>query len=241
MTEAEKISGKNRFTVFRQLEKDRTLIRMHLLGKQYERLTVVTGIREYKKDPFFLIDCPQDFKSVTADDDDCRLRFEFTGKDNLKYSFRTSGKAFVKNEICIKFPKEIERIQRRRDFRLAPPLGTRIYINAKPAVREMTVLDISQGGALGAIAKQNKPVSEDPLFKVGNRLLDFELVIPAETETIMIQIKEAVIKRLGKHVTTGRDTCAVQFTDIEKEPKRILTELIYRFQRDILRSRLADN
>jgi len=240
MIETERLGGKSRFSIFRQLEKDRTLIRMHLLGKQYERLTVVTGIRNQKKTPFFLIDCPQDFKSAVAGVDDCRLRFEFTGKDNLKYTFRTSGKTFLKNEICIRFPKFIERIQRRSNFRVAPPLGTKIYINAKPAVREMTVIDVSQGGVLGALVNLNTPVNKDPLFKVGQSLRNIELVLPAETETIMVQIKEAVIRRVGKNPATGRDTCAVQFTDIEKDSKKILIELIYRFQRDILRNRLAD-
>jgi c-di-GMP-binding flagellar brake protein YcgR len=104
----------------------------------------------------------------------------------------------------------------------------------------MTVLDVSQGGALGALVKQSEFVNKDPLFKVGNRLMDLELMLPAETETILVQIKEAVIRRLGKHPATGRDTCAVQFTDIEKSPQKILIEFIYRFQRDILRNRLAD-
>lgn len=238
--DAERLRGKSRFYIFEQLERDRILIRMHLLGKQYERLTVVTGIQNQKTPPVFFIDCPKGFKEVVAGDNDCNLRFEFTGKDNLKYIFRTSGKKIFNNEICLKFPNVIERIQRRRNFRVAPPLGTKIYINAKPFIREMTVIDVSQGGALGAQVNQSRAMDEDRLFKVGNRVRDMELIFPAEAETILIQVKEAAIRRLGKNPATGRATCAFQFMEMERTPKKILMELIYQFQRDLLRNRLTD-
>lgn len=237
--DAEIIRDKTRFKIFRELESEKTLIRMHLLGHQYERLTVVTGIRNQQKVPSFLIDCPRGFKEAAAGIDDCRIRFEFTGKDKVKYVFRTSGQTFLDKEICIRFPEVIERIQRRRHFRLTPPLGSELYINAKPTIHKMNVIDVSQGGVLGAL-KKSVPMSEDPLFKVGNRLKDIELIFPAEVETIMVQIKEAVIRRLGKDPVTGRDTCAFQFMDIEKDPRKTLIELIYQFQRDILRNRLPD-
>jgi len=214
---------------------------MHLLGHQYERLTVVTGVRNQQKIPFFLIDCPQGFKEAVAGIDDCRIRFEFTGKDKIKYVFRTSGKTFLDKEICIRFPEVIERTQRRRHFRLTPPLGTLLYINAKPTIRKMNVVDVSEGGLLGALANKGAPMSEDPLFKVGQHLKGIELIFPAEVETILVQIKEAVIRRLGRDPVTGRDTCAFQFIDIEKYPRKTIIELIYQFQRDILRNRLPDD
>jgi len=240
MIDTEIIRDKNRFKIFRELERDKTLIRMHLLGHQYERLTVVTGIRNQQKTPFFLIDCPRDFKQAVAGLNDCRIRFEFTGTDKVNYVFRTSGKKFLDKEICIRFPEIIERIQRRRHFRLTPPLGTLLYINAKPTIRKMNVIDVSQGGVLGALNK-GVPMSEDPLFKIGNNLKDIELIFPAEVETIMVQIKEAVIRRLGKDPLTGRETCAFQFRDIEKYTQKTLLELIYQCQRDLLRTRLPDD
>ena len=236
MLDTERIRHKSRLNIFRQLKRDKTLIRMHLLGHQYERLTVVTGIRNQQKTPFFLIDCPQGFKKAAAGIDDCRIRFEFTGKDKIKYVFRTSGKTLFGKEICIRFPEVIERIQRRRHFRLTPPLGTLLFINAKPTIRKMNVIDISEGGVLGALNK-GVSLSADPLFKVGHHLKDMELIFPAEVETILVQIKEAIIRRLGKDPVTGRSTCAFQFMDIEKYPRKTLIELIYQFQRDILRNR----
>jgi c-di-GMP-binding flagellar brake protein YcgR len=104
----------------------------------------------------------------------------------------------------------------------------------------MNVIDVSQGGALGALANQRVPMSEDPVFKVGNKLKDIELVFPGEAETIMVQIKDAVIRRLGKDHVTGRDICAFQFMHIEKYPRKTLLELIYQFQRNILRNRPSD-
>ncbi len=212
---------------------------MHLLGHQYERLTVVTGIRNPHKTPLFLIDCPQGFKEAAAGSDDCRMRFEFTGKDKIKYVFRTRGQTLLDKEICIRFPEVIERVQRRRHFRLSPPLGTLLLINAKPLIHQMNVIDISEGGVLVAL-KKGVPTDEGSLFKVGRHLKVLELIFPDEKDTVLVQIKEAVIKRRGKDLVTGRDTCALQFVDIEKYSRKTLVELIYQFQRNILRNRMSD-
>lgn len=239
--DAEIIKDKSRFKIFRELVSEKTLIRMHLLGHQYERLTVVTGIRNQQKTPFFLVDCPRDFKEAVAGIDDCRIRFEFTGKDKVSYVFRTNGKQFIDKEICLRFPDVIERIQRRRHFRLKPPLGSILYINAKPTIRKMNIIDVSQGGALGTLANKGVILSEDPLFQVGNNLKYIELLFPDEVETIMVQIKEAAIRRMGKDPLTGRETCAFQFLDIERDARKTLLELIYQFQRGLLRKRLPDD
>ena len=56
----------------------------------------------------------------------------------------------------------------------------------------------------------------------------------------MVQVKEALVIRVGKNPETGQNTCALQFTDIKKSQEKILIEFIYRFQRDLLRKRLSN-
>jgi len=50
MEEFNKIQGTNRLEIFKQLQKDKTFIKMHLLGKDYDRLTIITGIRTEKEE-----------------------------------------------------------------------------------------------------------------------------------------------------------------------------------------------
>ena len=45
MDDSQKILGKNIVSTLKQLQKDKTLVNMHILGKDHESLTIVTGIR----------------------------------------------------------------------------------------------------------------------------------------------------------------------------------------------------
>ncbi len=239
MEEAEIIRYKRRFDIFKQLQNDKTLIKMIVLGRQYERLTLVTGTHFKKKTPCFLIDHPEGFKQAVGNDDRCRIHFEFIGNDNLVYTFRTTGKEIIDGEIYIRFPEGINRLQRRRHFRIAPPLGTKIYIINNSIRLEMSVIDISRGGAFGAPASPYGEAQNDPVFTVGSIISDIELSVSFEEEAVRVHIKEALVRRLVKNPITSRDNCALQFTDIEKSQEKILHELIYRFQRDTLLKQMA--
>ncbi len=239
MEEAEIIRHKRRFDIFKQLQNDKTLIKMVVLGRQYERLTVVTGTRFKKSIPYFLIDHPEGFTKAVANDDSCRIHFEFIGHDHLVYTFRTAGKEIIDSEICIRFPEGINRLQRRRNFRIAPPFGTKIYIIKNSGRLEMSVIDISRGGALGTPVRPNGGAQYAPVFTIGSNLRDIGLSVPFEEEAVRVHIKEALVRRLVKNPITYRDNCALQFTDIEKSQEKILKELIFRLQRDALRKKMA--
>jgi len=212
---------------------------MFVLGRQYERLTVVTGTRFKEETPYFLIDHPEGFTKAVANDDNCRIHFEFIGNDNLVYNFRTTGKATIRGEICIRFPEGINRLQRRRNFRIPPPLGTKIYIINNSGRLEMGVIDLSRGGALGAPVSPNGGAQYAPVFTIGSTLRNIELYVPFEEGAVRVYIKEAVVRRLVKNPTTSRDNCALQFTDIDKNQEKILNELVFRLQRDALRKKMA--
>lgn len=239
MEEAEIIQHNRRFDVFKQLQNDKTLVKMYVLGRQYERLTVVTDTRFKKKTPYFLIDHPKGFTKAVANDDNCRFHFEFVGNDNLVYTFRTTGKATIHSEICIRFPEVITRIQRRQNFRMTPPLGTKMYISRSLDRLDMNVIDISQGGAL--VMPVNLDM-EDPnvsVFKVGSKLRNIELTFPSEEKVFRVHVDEAQVSRLGEHPVTNRTNFALQFTDIEKSQQKMLIDLIFTHQRNTLRKGLS--
>jgi len=235
--EAERIQYKQRVSFFEQLQEDRTLIRMRLLGKQFESLTLVTGIRNQRNARFLFVDYPQGFKEAVADGEECHIYFEFNGKDNLKYVFRTTGHKIINNEICIRFPEFIERRQRRKNFRIKPPLGTKLFINESSARHEVNVLNVSPRGVLGVPVISDNGHENHKMAQVGDSLKNLELVFPFRAQDLIIRIREAVMIRYEESPALNRNVCALQFLDIEKSQAKRLIEFIFRYQRDLLRKR----
>ena len=240
MKQSEKIRHRHRFNIFEQLEKDRALIKLHILDQAYERLTMVTDIRVENNIPYFQIDYPTDFRRTIAHVDPCRMHFEFIGSDNLKYTFKSREIAIINKEIYIRFPEVIHRLQNRKNFRISPLLGTKISLGEGSHRHEMSVMNISLGGVLGTFDGIDRQAAPASMFTIGNRLKDIELTFPPEDKTATVRIREAVVKRTGKNPETGRDICALQFVDIKKDQKRKLVKLIYEIQRDYLRRRIFD-
>jgi c-di-GMP-binding flagellar brake protein YcgR len=168
------------------------------------------------------------------------MHFEFIGNDNLQYAFRTTAEEIVGDEIWVRFPEVINRFQRRKNFRLSPPLGTKLYISGDSAEHEMSVINVSQGGVLGTLFSLEKGSQNALLLTAGNRLKNVGLAFPSEESVLRVQVKEALVIRVGKHPETDQNICALQFTDIKKSQEKILIEFIYRFQRDLLRKRLSN-
>jgi c-di-GMP-binding flagellar brake protein YcgR len=237
MESLEKIQNKRRINIFNQLQEDKTLLKMRLLGKSYERLTVVTDVRIKNGTPFFLVDFPEDFHHVIGDVRNSRIHFEFLGKDRIKYNFRTSGGEISGDKIYIKVPEVIERQQRRKHYRLSPPVGTKIYVKTNAIVFELNVINISLGGALCATVNGKMGGSKGLELQPRNTLKNLSLVFSLETESLSVLVKKAVVKRVEKDPITLRENCSIHFIDIEKEEEKALNEFIYRFQREFLRNR----
>jgi c-di-GMP-binding flagellar brake protein YcgR len=225
------IQGKNRFDIFEQLRKDKTLIQIRLFGTDYEQLTIVTDIRARKNMLFFLIDYPKGFKEAVSDVEVWEMSFEFIGSDNLQYVFKTSGGEISGNEIWIRFPESIEKTQRRKHFRIEVPLGTKLHFEKKSAGFEMNVIDISLKGALVSSVQKNA------ILKSGENLIDVQLVFPSKKEDLIVHIKKVSVKRAGKNLQLERYTYGLYFAIIEKNEETALTKIIYELQRKLLQKR----
>ena len=211
---------------------------MYVPGKQYECLTLVTGVDNQRNVPFFLVDYPQGFAEAVADVENCRISFEYFGKDGLKYFFKTTGQEILYDEIRISFPEFIERIQRRHNFRIQPPLGTKILFNDNAFRFIINVIDISRGGALGALAVNNDGKNTSHIFEIGRQLKNLELVFPFRRQNVKIHVQEAKVIRFEKKPPKNRDIYAFQFTSIKKGQEKNLTDLIFALQRDFLRKKI---
>lgn len=238
MAESEKISGEGIRKLFEELLQRKTRLKLTLMDTGYENFTCVTGLPGPNNDPLFSINTPEGFKAALADIDVGLIRFEFTGKDKIKYAFTTSGDSLAGNQIYIKFPEEVQREQRRKLFRIKAPDGTKLCFNVQLSPQELDVIDMSLGGSLAAVVQTDKHILKNPAFSDSNVLHDIELVFPAEISRQPIKIKTAQIKRMKKNPETRRYEMAFEFNKISKRDERLLTELIYRLQRQYLRQRL---
>ena len=238
MEDAEIIRHKDKLDIFKQLQNDKMLIKMYVLGKQYERLTFVTGTHINTHNPYFIIDCPEDLMETITDVDSCRMLFEFVGNDNLFYNFKTTGKEITRGEIFIRLPEVVYRMQRRKNFRMTPPLGTKICINNNFGRLEMNVLNISRGGVLVLPVNLDQEYPDVSELKVGSKLSNIELTFPFEEKIVKMYVEEALVLRRSKHPVTKQDNFGLQFTDMEKSQEKILMEFIFSFQRNTLRKRL---
>jgi len=238
MTEPEIIQDEGILRILKELQESKTLVKMRLQNKKYERLTLITSIIKKRKSPRFMIDYTTEFENAVADSEVWRLHFEFTGADNIKYVFNTTGGEFSRGNIWVNFPAVVERYQRREDFRLEAPAKTRLFFNLNTDAYELLVKNVSLGGALGVLGILNKKL-EHELKQHNDQILEnIELAFPEKhKKKISITIKQAQINRLERNTLTNNYEYALQFKEIDEENELRLTNLIYHFQRDYLRKR----
>ncbi len=237
--DVERLRGKAMERIFNQLVEDKTVLRVFLLGKDYERLTIVTDFREEDEERFLVVDHPSGFTNVAARAEPWKLRFEFTGRDRLPYVFRTTGGEVAPEGLILPAPKFVERRQRRRSFRLEPPLGTKLYIGPEEEEIEAVVYNISVGGAFISLEREKE---RKPLLALDQKLRPLRIIFPDKEGPVRVNIKEAIVKRLERDLFSHQYKYALQFTQISKEDINLLERLIFKYQREYLRkSRLLDS
>ncbi len=241
MEDPEKIEGKSLLNILKAVQKDKTLIKMNLPGRDFERITIITSVRHRRQNPFFLIDYTQGFRETVGDVKDVKMHFEFTREDKVDYTFSTYGWEIYSDEIGVRFPEFIERKQRRRDFRLAVPYDTKLHIQVDSTLLEMKVLNVSMGGILAVLVGRKESCKEETIFNAGEYLSDIEMVFPLEGEDLRIHIEKAMVVRLEEDPSREKNCCALQFISMEEKEEKALTEFIYKYQRHILQKKQQMN
>ena len=237
MAESEKIKGAAIPKLFEELLHHKTLLKLTVFDTDYEHPTLITALVNRNKGPHFAIDTPEGFGQATAEIAPWHLHFEFTGKDHIKYTFRCIGGEIDNNRIYVKYPREIERWQRRELFRVNAPAGTKLWLRQDTLRYELDVIDISIGGTLAALVRTS-PHDLDKPFADSRILKDVELVFPSEIMRRPIKVKTVQFKRLRKNSEKTGYEVAFEFYEISRGEQKRLTDLIYHLQRQALRQRL---
>lgn len=232
MVEPDKITDEKRFAIIHELQRDRTIIRLNLLGKKFEGLTMVTGMNTINNVPYILIDRPNGSKEYLENSTGNRVFLEFIGKDRIQYHFKTVIEKAVDDDILIQFPEVINRVQRRKYFRIEPPFGTRMTFKADNRHFKFNVINLSMGGVLIA---QDMGLHDKGTFFVGRYIRDILLICEEDGARARIKIKKADLIRIEKNEETGKCFYAIKFLDMDKDTREKLHVYIYCCQRVVLK------
>lgn len=239
MTRAEKIQGKKLIRLMEQVQRERIMLSMRLVGQNYERLTMITRIPKDKNVSFFAIDPPKDFRNIITKLGTWEFHFNFNGLDHLEHMFTTFGGKFFDNETRINLPDYIERLQRRRYFRLSVPTGTNLFFESDQVQREINLINISVRGTLGLLKTFNEKDQIKPVFRKEDYLKNIKIIFPTDIKDNKrkVSVNKAIIRRAEHNPQKNMDLYAFEFTSIDRDQEKTLIQIIYNLQRMFLQKK----
>ena len=234
-----KMQGAKLTSLFDELISKKQIISMSVAGTGYERLTCIVAIEQDPQGQYLLIDQPDGFSQAAGQGDLWDLRFTFNGPDHLEYLFNTKTGEFSGGNLKIGFPDYVERLQRRKDFRINTLPGTRLIFVAKKLKGVIDMINISMGGAFGVLVKHNQKEFKGSVLSKDQRLYKVGIIFPGDKEIqeTVVTINRAEVRRIEHDKERNRYRYAFEFTDMEKDQKHKLTQAIYHIQRQYLRNR----
>lgn len=239
MDGAAKLSKEKTRQLFTYLKDQRVLVKLVVKGTGFESVTVITGLRSKNNQEQFRIDSPDDFQIILQSRDCGNLYFEFNGQDKVLYTFETRpDPKWHSGDVWIPVPDTVDRIQRRRNFRLEAPMGTELVLRQLHPPLRMVVLDFSLGGLLCVVESARERIKRNLMLTRGRTLRNLELLFRDENVTTKIRVSEATIVRLETNPVTGYRQYAFQFMRMDKNEEKTLTKVLYSMQRRLLRQRL---
>lgn len=231
----DRISGNGRISVLEQVKRERITLQMILVGREYERLTMISAIKTEKGRTFLAVDCPSMFSEDAVDHEGAKVRIEFVGKDRIQYFFDTRVVKVSGPDLWLELPEYIDRIQRRQYFRIAPPALANIVFSRTGTPEEAQIINLSEGGALIAL---NGPL-RGPRMLPGESMRNLRLQCKEENLHTDIRIGKAVVRREQMDSKTERASYALEFVEVDSREERKLQEFIFKCQREVLRKRIA--
>lgn len=239
MADASKICGEKLIALFDTLVASKTIMSMQLMDSRYERITYIVGIDTAGNEPRLVVDNPEGFNAAAADASPWRLRFNFNGPDKLEYIFEVNGGNTRGKDLVLPLPDFVERIQRRKNFRIDAPLGSQMSFTLSAEACALSLINISLGGAFGVLTQPKPKKIPRALLKKDQRVYRLELTFPGdeEMEAQTIRIKKAEVRRIEHDRERHIYKFAFEFMDMAGQEKEKLTRAIYHAQRQFLQKR----
>ena len=239
MVDSAEIKREKLDDLFNELVDRRIIIAMNVVGTKFDRLTCITEITKDANGSHLIVDPPNDFAEAIAVKGKWHLRFNFNGPDHLEYIFSTKGGSFCKRGLKIPFPDHVERLQRRRDFRVDTLPNSKVHFQLNKIQGIFDMINVSLGGFYAVLTKHNFKFIRGPILKKDQQILDFSMVFP-EIENnpgTTVYVKRAEVRRIDFDKENKFYRYAFEIIELEKEEREILTRTIYDLQRYYLRHR----
>lgn len=239
MNDPGKVQGERLEALFNGLIDKKVIISIHVVGTGFERLTCIASIGRNSEGSYLLIDRPDGFSQSAGNSEPWNLRFNFNGPDHLEYIFSTRGGELCGPNLKVPFPEYVERLQRRKDFRILTVPGTKLLFAADKLKGVIDLVNISLGGAFGVLRKHKPKAQSTSLLSVDQRLYKVGLIFPADKEMDeqLVVINKAEVRRIEHDIERRLYKYAFEFMDVDKEQKQKLTQAIYHIQRQYLKNR----
>lgn len=233
------LSGHKQLQLFEQLIAQKTIVSLAVMGTDYEQLTIITGLEQNANGGHLVIDTPSGFRKAVSGFDPWKLHFNCNGPDKVEYLFTTLGGAVGQQGLRVPLPKGVERLQRRRDFRVACLPRTALQFSAKKVNGIMVLKDVSMGGVFGDLVKHDGEHTKGTLLKESQRLIHIVIAFPAYggNPVRMVKVRKAKVVRAHRKIDLHIDQYALQFLEIEPDQEAILRQAIYQLQRFYLQNR----
>ena len=233
-----KIRGAKVVRTLQYLKDKKVLIKIAVKGASFENVSVLTDIDLQGANPRFCIDPPEGIRDALQLKKKSALYCEFNGEDQVLYNFEIAIEDWH-GDFWFPLPAEIERIQRRRNFRLKAPMGTTLTLRQLEPPVKLLVLDFSLGGLLCMVESLRSGKDKSRLLFKGRTLNNLDLRLEEAEGTTKIRIRRARIVRTGRNPKTNHEQYAFDFIAIDKAEEKKLTQVLYGMQRRILRQRVS--
>ena len=239
MNDPGKVQGERLSALFNEMIDKKVIISIHVVGTAFERLTCITAVERDSGGGHLLIDRPDGFSQSAGQSEPWNLRFNFNGPDSLEYIFSTRGGEFCGSNLRLPFPEYVERLQRRKDFRILTVPGTKMLFAADKVKGVIDLINVSLGGAFGVLRKFKANAHNGCLLAVDQRLYKVGLIFPADKEADerLVVINRAEVRRIEQDKDRRLYKYAFEFMEIDREQKQKLTQAIYHLQRQFLKNR----
>lgn len=238
-TDLDKIRGHKCVSLFRQLIEQKIIVSMYVEGTDYEQLTVIIGLEQTPLGEHLIIGAPSGFTSVMNNANDWTLRFTLNGPDKLEYLFSTRGGTCLDNEIKVPFPESVQRLQRRKNFRVNTFPNTKLlFVN--PDLKGVILLsNISMGGVFGTLVKHSRKNANGSLLDMHQLVHNIAITFPGhgDIEKQVVMIKKAKVVRIERDQQRHIFRYALEFKEMSRGQEALLRHTIYQIQRYYLKNR----
>ncbi len=239
MNDHGKVQDERLTALFNELIEKKVIISIHVIGTAFERLTCITSVEQDSGGSYLLIDRPEGFSQAAGQAEAWNLKFNFNGPDHLEYIFSTCGGELCGPNLKVPLPEYVERLQRRKNFRILTVPGTKLLFAADKVKGVIDLINISLGGAFGILRKHKSKAHDSSLLAVDQRLHKIGLIFPADKDVDeqLVVVNRAEVRRIEQDKERRLYKYAFEFMDIDKEQKQKLIQAIYHIQRQYLKNR----